>query len=235
MPKELDGLKIAHLSDLHVGLWTSPKEIPEIFAITQDLKPDLVVITGDMVDHNPSFCSSLVNYFYLLNKVPLGVFAIIGNHDIYTGADIISKSIESNGVNMLRDSNRIFTNHGLPMALVGIEDSGYNWAGSDGDANIDRAMGNLPKDLFPILLTHRPSEFEHAIRRNIPLTLCGHTHGGQFGMPHGPNLADLTYKFTHGLYNVANSTLHVSAGTGSVGLPFRIGVPAEIALIQLKA
>jgi predicted MPP superfamily phosphohydrolase len=65
--------------------------------------------------------------------------------------------------------------------------------------------------------------------------LCGHTHGGQFGVPGGPNLADLAYKFTHGLYEENRSFLYVSAGTGSVGLPFRVGVPAEIAFLRLKA
>ncbi|HHC24229.1 MAG TPA: metallophosphoesterase [Desulfobacterales bacterium] len=234
LPGTLDGLTIAHLSDLHVGLWTPPDEVPRVMGLTRELKPDMVVITGDIIDHNPSFSRTLLRYLHYLDDVPLGVYAVIGNHDIYTGVDRITRALQTGGVIMLRDAHHSFRNQGLPLALVGVDDLGRRWFGSGGNIHLEQAMSELSSDLFPILLVHRPTGFEQARRRQIPLTLCGHTHGGQFALPGGPNLADIAYKYTHGLYKREESFLHVSAGTGAVGLPFRIGVPAEISLLRLR-
>jgi len=194
----------------------------------------MVVITGDIIDHNPSFSRTLLRYLHYLDDVPLGVYAVIGNHDIYTGVDRITRALQTGGVIMLRDAHHSFRNQGLPLALVGVDDLGRRWFGSGGNIHLEQAMSELSSDLFPILLVHRPTGFEQARRRQIPLTLCGHTHGGQFALPGGPNLADIAYKYTHGLYKREESFLHVSAGTGAVGLPFRIGVPAEISLLRLR-
>jgi predicted MPP superfamily phosphohydrolase len=232
--KSLDGLTIVHLSDLHIGLWTSPNLVPSVLGLARDLRPDLVVITGDMIDHKPSFSHALVRHLYLLDQVPLGVFAVIGNHDIYTGACQISKALETGGVTMLRGSYHSFQEQGLPMALVGVDDPGRIWTGSGGWLNLDQAMKGLDQDLFPVLLFHRPTGFEEACDVGIPLTLCGHTHGGQFALPGGPNLASLFYEYTHGLYKKQGNLLHVSAGIGTVGLPFRIDVPPEIVLLKLS-
>lgn len=235
LAKTLDGLTIVHLSDLHIGLWTSPYQVPRVLALTRDLKPDLVVITGDIIDHRPSFSKAFASHLYLLDQVPLGVFAIIGNHDIYTGANQISRALETGGITMLRGRYHSFKDKGLPLALIGVDDPGRNWSGSGGRLNLDQAMKGLDQGLFPVLLTHRPTGFEQACDVQLPLTLCGHTHGGQFALPGGPNLASLAYKYTHGLYEKQGNLLHVSAGIGTVGLPFRLGVPSEIALLRLSA
>lgn len=235
LPKSLDGLTIAHLSDLHIGFWTSPNLVPRAIALTRDFQPDLVVITGDIIDHRPSFSKALIPHLYLLDRVPLGVYGIIGNHDVYTGADQVADALESGGVKMLRDRHHSFRDEGLPLILVGVDDPGRNWSGSGGRVKLVKAMDGMDSRLFPILLTHRPTGFEQAREAKIPVTLCGHTHGGQFGLPGGPNMADPFYDFTHGLYKKDGSFLHVSAGIGSVGLPFRLGVPAEITLLKLTA
>lgn len=235
LPRALDGLKIAHLSDLHIGLWTSAEEVAQAFDLTRQLKPDLVVITGDLIDHNPDFSRVLIRYSDLLAEAPLGVFGIIGNHDVYTGADAVTAALESGGLVMLRNRHHSFKPQGLPLALIGVDDSGRHWTSSGGPLPLDQAMAGLPKDIFPIYLTHRPTGFEQARAAGIPLTLCGHTHGGQFAIPGGPNLADLAYEYTHGLYREPEGLLHVSAGLGSVGLPFRLGVLPEITLLRLTA
>ncbi|MDY6851116.1 MAG: metallophosphoesterase [Thermodesulfobacteriota bacterium] len=235
LPRTLDGLKIAHLSDLHIGLWTSAEEVAQAFDLTRQLKPDLVVITGDIIDHNPNFSRVFIRYSDLPAEAPLGVFGIIGNHDVYTGANAVTEALESGGLVMLRDRHHSFKPQGLPLALIGVDDSGRHWTGSGGPLPLDQAMTGLPKDIFPIFLTHRPTGFEQAKAMGIPLTLCGHTHGGQFAIPGGPNLADLAYKYTHGLYREPEGLLHVSAGLGSVGLPFRLGVSPEITLLRLTA
>jgi predicted MPP superfamily phosphohydrolase len=233
LPRVLDGLTIAHLSDLHIGLWTSPHFIERVLTLTRDLRPDLVVITGDIIEHRPSFSQILIQNLSLLDKVPLGIHAIIGNHDIYTGANEISKALEAGGIKMLRNRHYSFVREGMPLALVGVDDPGRHFLGTGGVLNLNRAMAGLNPDQFPILLTHRPTGFEEALARNISLTLCGHTHGGQIGIPGFPNLADLAYEYTHGLYEKEGGFLHVTAGIGTVGLPIRIGVPSEVALIHL--
>lgn len=235
LPRALDGLKIAHLSDLHIGLWTSAKEVAQALDLTRQLKPDLVIITGDLIDHRPAFSQVLIRYSDLLAEAPLGVFAIIGNHDVYTGADAVTAALESGGLVMLRNRHHSFKPQGLPLALIGVDDSGRHWTSSGGHLPLDQAMAGLSKDIFPIFLTHRPTGFEQAKATGIPLTLCGHTHGGQFAIPGGPNLAELAYEYTHGLYREPEGLLHVSAGLGAVGLPFRLGVSPEITLLRLTA
>jgi predicted MPP superfamily phosphohydrolase len=118
---------------------------------------------------------------------------------------------------------------------VGVDDPGRNFLGKGGHISLGRAMQGIQPDQFPILLTHRPTGFEPACKRNISLTLCGHTHGGQIGVPGLLNLADLAYEYTHGIYEKKGSVLHVTAGIGTVGLPIRVGVPSEIALLRLSA
>jgi hypothetical protein len=204
-------------------------------ALTRELGPDLVVITGDIIEHRPSFSEILVQSLHILDKVPLGIYAIIGNHDIYTGADKITDSLETGGITMLRNRHYSFMHEGLPLALVGVDDPGRHFLGTGGALNLDRAMNGLRPDQFRILLTHRPTGFEEALRRKIPLTLCGHTHGGQIAIPGLPNLADLAYDYTHGLYEKKGGFVHVTAGIGTVGLPIRLGVPPEVALLRLSA
>ena len=163
------------------------------------------------------------------------MFTVIGNHDIYTGADQVTAALESHGASVLRNRHHVFTGQGLPLALAGVDDPGRQWTGSGGILPVDKAIKGLSPEVMPILLVHRPTGFDQARAHGIPLTLCGHTHGGQFAAPHGPNLADLAYKYTHGLYEESGCQVHVSAGIGAVGLPFRLGVPAEIGLLRLTA
>jgi predicted MPP superfamily phosphohydrolase len=233
LPPALAGLKIAHLSDLHLGLWTTPSEIFQALGLTRELEPDLVVITGDLIDHSPTYSQILVQHLNALDRVPLGVFAIIGNHDIYTGADAITQALGEGGLVMLRNRHHSFLDQGLPLALIGVDDPGRQWTGSGGRLPLEKAAAGLSDDVFPILLAHRPTSFDQALNAGIPVTLCGHTHGGQFAIPGGPNLADGFYEYTHGLYRKAGSMIHVTSGLGAVGLPFRLGVPPEIAILRL--
>lgn len=234
LPPALDGLKIAHLSDLHLGLWSTPGEIAQALDLTRSLDPDLVVITGDLIDHNPALAQVFLRHLPLLRRVPLGLYGIIGNHDLYTGAEEVTAAVQSGGVVMLRNRHQTLTAQGLPLALIGVDDPGRHWYRNGGPVRLGQALRGLPAGLFPILLSHRPGGFDQARARGLPLTLCGHTHGGQFALPGGPNLADLTFRYTHGLYREPEGLLYVSAGLGAVGLPFRLGVPPEIALLRLK-
>jgi len=235
LPAALDGLRIAHLTDIHIGRSITEAELDRALDLAGQLKPDLVVITGDIVDENPAFTRILTGRLDLLGRPPLGVFGIIGNHDVYTGADAVTAGLEAGRMVMLRNRHHSLEHLGLPLSLVGLDDPGRQWTGSGGLLPLNTAVKGMPEHHFPILLVHRPTAFDQARANGIPLTLCGHTHGGQFGLPGGPNLADLAYEYTHGVYRRPGGLVHVSAGLGAVGLPIRIGVDPEVALLVLKA
>lgn len=233
LPRALEGLKIAHLTDLHIGIWTTAEEVGQAFEVARGLAPDLVVLTGDLIDHRPDFAQVLVDHLPLLERTPLGVFGVIGNHDVYTGANAVTAGLRGGGVVMLRDEHHSLARDGLPLTIAGVDDPGRGWLGAGAMPQIGAALAGAPKDQFELLLVHRPTAFDAARSARIPLTLCGHTHGGQYGIPGGPHLAQLAFEYSYGVYHRSGAVVHVSAGIGSVGLPFRLGMAPEIGLLTL--
>ena len=233
LDQRLEGLRILHLSDIHFGFYVAEEEVARVIELCRPLSPDLAVVTGDLVDHNPRYAIALARHFGAL-QVPLGWHAIVGNHDIYTGADAITEIMRSAGIDMLRNQHLDFAARGLPLLLCGTDDSGDGWTGSGGPIDLAGAMRGAPADRFNVLLAHRPTGFDQALGKNIALTLAGHTHGGQLSLPFGgPGLAHLTYQRPRGHYVEGSQHLYVSRGLGSVGLPFRLNSPPEITLITL--
>ena len=231
-----DGLKIAQISDMHFAWWNSQAEMRRIGGMIAPLNPDLFVITGDMVDHNPDYVYKLADCLEMI-KPRLGKFAIIGNHDVYTGADEVARRMQERGFTMLRGSSASLKDKGADLTLAGMDDSGERWTGADpAEKNIPEIVARCPKDSPIILLAHRPSAFDRITGLPIALTLSGHTHGGQLRLPFGlPGLADIGFKRPSGLYQKGNQSLYVTRGTGTVGWPFRLNCPEEITLITLRA
>jgi uncharacterized protein len=233
LPRELVGLRLLHLSDLHLGFYVAEEEVARVLEICRPLSPDLAVITGDLVDHHPRYALSLGRHLATL-KVPLGWHATIGNHDIYTGPDEIAETLRRAGVDMLRDQHLDLAPHGLPLLLVGTDDPGKSWMSSGGPINLGKAMRGAPPGRFTVLLAHRPTAFDQVLGQDVALTLAGHTHGGQLSLPfEGPGLAHLTYRRPRGHYVEGRQHRYVSRGIGSVGLPFRLNSPPEVTLITL--
>ena len=230
-----DGLKIVQLSDLHISWWTSKEELSGISNLVSELNPDLLLITGDIVDHNPEFVRWLGENFKEI-RPPLGKFAIIGNHDVYTGAEQVAERMEALGFKMLRGECFSLVDKGVDLVLAGMEDSGEHWTGQDPkEKEIPKILEQCPKDMPIIWLGHRPSCFEQIKGLPVALTLTGHTHGGQLKLPFkGPGLAHLRFRHPEGLYQENEQFLYVSRGIGTVGWPFRIACPAEITLIVLR-
>jgi len=231
-----DGLKIAQISDMHFAWWNSQSEMRGIADMISPLNPDLFVITGDMVDHNPDYVYRLADCLENI-KPRLGKFAIIGNHDVYTGADEVARRMSERGFFMLRGSSANLKDKGADLTLAGMDDSGEHWTGADPAENkIPGIVAKCPKDFPIIFLGHRPSAFDHIIGLPIALTLSGHTHGGQLKLPFGlPGLAEIGFRRTTGLYQNGKQILYVTRGTGTVGWPFRINCPEEVTLITLRA
>jgi predicted MPP superfamily phosphohydrolase len=244
LPKELDGFAIAQLSDVHIGLWSTERELAAAMATARDERPDLVVITGDLVDRDPNKAALFGPPFErYLRKTPYGVYGILGNHDHFTNPARIAQILRELGINMLVD--RRVNLPGLPLSLWGLNDRGGRFFRrspldpSDPDVlDFSPVRGpETPKGALKILLNHRPEGASQADRAGFKLYLAGHTHGGQYAVPgtdRQANLASFFYRYTAGLYPVGSSWLNVSAGLAAVGIPFRWVAWPEISFLRLK-
>ena len=236
LPAGLNGLRIAHLSDVHAGIHMSEAKMRAIVAQTNALGADLIVQTGDMIDISQSYISDYVRAFRDL-RAPLGVVTVLGNHDRYTGEDAVIRGVRDAGQMFVKNGAHVIERDGAALALIGIDDP-RNWQADDPqDYDLEPALRLTPpaKDAFRILLAHRPGAFDGAAPRGIPLTLAGHIHGGQFYLPVvGWSPGRLITKYVMGHFVQGSSQLYVSRGIGVVGVPLRVFVPPEIALFELR-
>lgn len=236
LPPGLDGLRIAHLSDVHAGIHMSGEKMAAIVAHTNALQPDLIVQTGDMIDISQQFIPDYVRAFRDLHA-PLGVVTVLGNHDRYTGEDAVVRGVRDAGQVFVSNGAHVIEHRGAALALVGIDDP-RNWRADDPqDEDLDAALRLTPppSEAFRILLAHRPGAFDGAAPRGIPLTLAGHIHGGQFYLPViGWSPGRLITKYVMGHFTQGDSQLYVSRGLGVVGVPLRVFAPPEIALFELR-
>jgi predicted MPP superfamily phosphohydrolase len=236
LPLPLNGLRIAHLSDVHAGIHMSEEKMRAIVALTNALGADLIVQTGDMIDISQSYIPAYVRAFRELHA-PLGVVTVLGNHDRYTGEDAVIRGVKDAGQAFVRNGVHVIERGGAALALIGIDDP-RNWRADDPqDSDLEQALRLTPPapEAFRILLAHRPGAFDGAAPRRVPLTLAGHIHGGQFYLPVvGWSPGRLITKYVMGHFTQGNSQLYVSRGIGVVGVPLRVFVPPEIALFELR-
>ena len=228
LPPSLDGTRVALLADLHVGLFTRPSRLRQFFAATNELRPDVVLLAGDLVDDDPVYLPKLIDGMRPLDS-SLPLFAVLGNHEMYGAPEEFIARIRNTRIHLL-------VNEGVDVRglwIAGI---------SDYAAQIPRlrpdmaaALRGRPADAFPIVVSHQPKSFDEARRRGIALTVCAHTHGGQCGFrPLRWSVAGLFLPYHMGLYCVGNSQLYVNTGTGFWLLPWRLGMTPEITLIELR-
>ncbi|HEX7938621.1 MAG TPA: metallophosphoesterase [Gemmatimonadaceae bacterium] len=240
LPAALDGLRIAQLSDTHVGPHTSPSHLRKAAQFTRDAKPDLIAFTGDQVDDYPRDMEVFQQYFGDL-RAPLGVHAITGNHDVYAGWHEVRPRLERMGVNVLVNSATRITHNGADFWLGGTGDpAGYQMArfaqnGASPAPDIDATLSAVPTGAFHIVLAHNPALFGPLAQRGVPLTLSGHTHYGQLAIP-ALNwcLASPFLRFAMGAHVVDRSALYINPGTNYWGIPFRIGTPPEVTVLTLR-
>jgi len=235
--ERLRGLRVAHLSDLHIGNGTEEGRLVAIVEKTNALAPDLVVITGDLFDHDPRHLAAGAERLAGL-RAPLGVYAVLGNHDLMTGKEEVADALARHApaLRLLRDEY-VRVPADAPLYLVGIEDPGRDWTEhGHGLATIERLAAAAPTDGPVVLLVHRPDAFSQAAALGIPLVLAGHFHGGQIALPVGDgrwNVARLLTPYHRGLYRLDEATLYVSRGLGFAGPRVRFGSRPEIAVLEL--
>jgi predicted MPP superfamily phosphohydrolase len=222
LPRTLDGLSIVHLTDVHVGPFIGRRFIDMLVDETNALRPDLVVITGDLVDGGVDELGRAVAGLGNLRS-RFGTFFVTGNHDFYSGADDWTLFLQSIGMNVLRNRRVEVGDAGGTLDLVGVDDWG---ARKRGGYDLERALAGRDPDRASVLLAHQPANFEAVVAQGVDLQISGHTHGGQiFPMT---ELVGLRFDYTRGLYRSGESALYVSRGCGFWGPPARIGSPPEL-------
>jgi len=226
-----EGFRVAHLSDLHIGSNT-PKSWGLRWARAANGRaPDIAVVTGDLVSSGTAFHEDIAEVMAEL-KAKDGVFVSMGNHDYFGEGEPLITLIRGRGVTVLRNEGVVLERGGKKLFLAAIDDT---WTERD---DLDRALAERPENTQVVLLAHDPERFRVAAKRDVALTLSGHTHGGQIAFPflsRWISLSHLTHHFHQGLYRIGASTLYVHPGLGTTGPPMRLGVAPIVAILRLKA
>jgi predicted MPP superfamily phosphohydrolase len=219
--------RIVELADLHVGLFTRRSRLQKIFTTAAAAQPDAIVIAGDLLDDDPYFVPKLLEgAAHVPPHIP--VYAVLGNHEMYGAPEEVITTLRGSRI-------RLLVNEGVPLRdlwLAGISD--FAARTPELRPNFDAAIAGRGTRV-PVVLSHQPKAFDEARRLKVPLTICAHTHGGQFGFrPLRWSLAGLFLPFHMGLYRRGDSQLYVNTGTGYWLLPWRLGMTPEITVIEVR-
>ena len=233
---DLRGLRIVQISDLHIGNGLEGPRLDHMVERVNALSPDLIALTGDIFDFDPSHVQDGARRLAGL-RARLGVYAVLGNHDTYTGTELVARALEEQAELTLLRGACVRVPAEAPLYVAGIDDPGRHWTRRSVELpSLDEVAGAMPSDGPVVLLVHRPEAFPQAARLGFPLVLAGHTHGGQLALP-GPggrhNLARVITRFHRGMFQVNGSVLYVNRGIGVAGPSIRFNCPREIATIEL--
>jgi hypothetical protein len=238
LPAALDGLTIAHVSDMHAGRFTRSSVLREMTAAVNDLRSELVLVTGDLINGALHELPEGIDAIQRLDARS-GVFMIEGNHDLFQGRKEFESRVKASGIPLLVNETEQLTLRGHPVQLLGQRWGGPAFrrrAGND-DATIAASFEELlplrDPEAFPILLAHHPHAFDPAAAAQIPLTLSGHTHGGQLMLNAETGFGPLMFRYWSGHYTKGDSHLIVSNGVGN-WFPLRTSAPAEIIHLTLR-
>lgn len=237
LPPGLDGLRLAHLSDLHAGPLVSAGLLRRWRRLTEREHPELLLFTGDLVDSRPEELAPLLQAFADF-PAPLGRFAVLGNHDYFEDPRPIWQDLEAAGIPCLENRAALVQRGGDTLAVLGLQDpmarnGRFRRLVFGPGPRPMEALRDVPGNAFRLCLNHRPSEWEQALTAGARLTLSGHTHGGQINPIPGVSSAHLIGPRTAGIYRQGEQVLYVSRGLGVVGLPMRVAAPPELVIITL--
>jgi predicted MPP superfamily phosphohydrolase len=224
-PPGLKGFSLVQISDIHIGAMSMRAELEEIVAIVNELQPDLVAITGDLMDGTVEELAGELSPLAKL-KAPHGVFFVTGNHEYYSGVEKWLPEIERLGITVL-NNNRIEIRQGSDaFVLAGVTDDQAGKFGKEHAPDFNKALGGISKTSAVVLLAHQPRAVEKAAQYGVDLVLSGHMHGGQI-WPF-MYLTPIQQPYLKGFYRHDKTLLYVSQGTGYWGPPMRLGTSKEI-------
>ena len=229
----LDGFTIVQITDIHVGLTVGEGFVADIVERVNALSPDLIALTGDLVDGRVADIGSRLYPLGAL-AAPHGVYSVTGNHEYYSGADEWIAQLTLLGVRTLRNERVEIARGRAGFDLAGIDDHGAKGHAPGHGPDLARALAGRDTSRPVVLLAHQPRQVHVAARQGVDLQISGHTHGGQIwpwhylvGLQQGGLVA--------GRYTVGETQLYVSRGVGYWGPPVRVGAPAEITRVILRA
>lgn len=230
LPKALSGFRIVQLTDVHIGPTLGSKWLRDVVAKANAEEPDVIVITGDLVDGTVDELKDDIAPLADL-KAKHGVFFVTGNHEYYSGADAWIAHLAKMGIRTLRNEHVTIQDERGSFDLAGVDDWSAKRNGHG--ANLPKALLGRDEGRALVLLAHQPKQFFQAAKLGVGLQLSGHTHGGQI-FPWG-FLVGLDQTWVAGLYSMGESQIYVSRGTGFWGPPVRVAAPSEITRIELQA
>lgn len=200
--------------------------------LTLAQNPDIIALTGDMVDGYPNVLRPHIEPLRDL-KAPHGVFYCTGNHEYYWGAESWINVFREMGFHVLNNEHRMIQKNLSQLCIGGITDLSGSKFLSDHQSDSQKAFSGVPKDVFKILLAHQPASYTHALESGVHLQLSGHTHGGQF-FPWSLIVA-MAQKFYRGLYFHQGLWIYTNRGTGYWGPPQRFSIPSEVTVLTLRS
>jgi predicted MPP superfamily phosphohydrolase len=231
LPAALHGFTIVQISDIHVGTTIRRRYVEAIVEAVNRLRPDLVAITGDLVDGSvPELASEVEPLARLITRH--GSYFVTGNHEYYSGVEPWLAELRRLGLKVLHNEHVVIAREGGKLVLAGVPDYSAGYFDTAHRSNPKAALAGAPADAaVKILLAHQPRSAAAAEQAGFDLQLSGHTHGGQF-LPWS-FLIKLQQPFTAGLYRLGRLRVYVSRGTGYWGPPQRLGAPSEITQVRL--
>ena len=229
LPAAFEGFRIAQITDVHHSRIVPIAEVHRVVEAAMKTKPDLIALTGDYTTSYRRYIEPCAEALGELSA-PEGVWAVLGNHDHYTDPLLTVRALKRHRVSVLENANTAITRGGDTLQLLGIGD--WTW----GRADWARALHGVDKRRPSVMLSHQPVVLDLPEAEGVSLILSGHTHGGQVSLPLvGPPIRyGRDFKYVQGLYEKNGTQLYVSAGTGVIGLPVRLGVRPEISVLKLK-
>jgi len=228
LPKSFESFRIVQLSDIHHGPFSDPSQIERAVDTANRLQPDIIALTGDYISKERHYAAPCAEMLGRL-RARFGVYAVLGNHDHWVDAALITDLFRAEGITMLVNQGMRFELNGSAFWLAGVDDTMV------GLEDISLALAGSREDEMKLLLAHNPIVLRRAARADVDLVLSGHTHGGQVALRSEPSASGgPRRRFLKGLGRFGNTQIYVNRGLGTVVLPIRYGCPPEVSLLELR-
>jgi predicted MPP superfamily phosphohydrolase len=229
LPAKLDGLRVVHLSDLHYGPLVNPKHLMRAVKAANDLRPDLIALTGDYISQDRMYAAPCAEVVGKL-RARYGVYAVLGNHDHWTDAALIADLFRAENIRVLINEGSRMDLRSESFWLAGVDDTMV------GLEDLSLALAGAQHNEFKLLLAHNPTILRRAARAGVDLVLSGHTHGGQVTWRSEKSRSGRPRRrMLRGLGRRGNTQIYVTRGLGTVVLPIRYGCPPEISVLDLRS
>src|SRR5918993_95576 len=228
LPRELDGFRVVHLSDIHHSPFTGREQVERAVEVANSLQPDIIALTGDYISHEREYIQPCAEILGRL-RARRGVYAVLGNHDNWVDAPLITDLFSAEGIRVLNNEGMRFEDAGASFWLAGVNDTMV------GLEDLPLALAGSRADEMKLLLAHNPVILRRAARARVDLVLAGHTHGGQVTWRNERDAAGrVRRRILRGLGRRGETQIYVTRGVGTVVLPVRYGCRPEVSLLQLR-